>query len=398
MLCIYYPKPNRNGLRAITASLLQKNPDYEIKFITKNLQWELAKLFKKHKKIILAISFFSTQAKEIFKIVKDLKNTYGDKLIIIGGGPHASALPENTLRRGFDYIIKGEGEISFPKLIEKLKKGEEIKEKIIQGEKVQNLDDFYPFVKKYGKYGAIEITRGCPWGCKFCQTTYLFGRDVRHRSIEKICDLVCDLLAVGITDIRFITPNALSYGTDGFKADYNMLYEFLKSVRDVVKRRGRIFFGNFPSEVRPDFLTEDIALLLKEFVDNQYLIIGAQTGSDSLLEKIGRGHTVSDVYTAVQNALKAGFTPHVDFMFGLPGETQADRRKTVRVMEELSGMGARIHAHTFMPLPGTPFQNAKLNPIDNETKSALGRLAGQGVLYGQWQTQEKLAHILKSLY
>ena len=61
-------------------------------------------------------------------------------------------------------------------------------------------------------------------------------------------------------------------------------------------------------------------------------------------------------------------------------------------------MGGIIHAHTFMPLPGTPFQDANLNPIDKETKRALSKFAGYGALYGQWETQEKLAHTLKSLY
>ncbi len=44
----------------------------------------------------------------------------------------------------------------------------------------------------------------------------------------------------------------------------------------------------------------------------------------------------------------------VDFIFGLPGETPADRELTLAAIQRLTEMGATINSHFFMPLPGAP--------------------------------------------
>ena len=81
-----------------------------------------------------------------------------------------------------------------------------------------NLDIYPPFPVKYNKFGAIEITRGCSYLCYFCQTPYIAGTTPRHRSIESICKYVQIMNDKNLTDIRFITPNAFSYGSKDGKS------------------------------------------------------------------------------------------------------------------------------------------------------------------------------------
>jgi radical SAM superfamily enzyme YgiQ (UPF0313 family) len=93
------------------------------------------------------------------------------------------------------------------------------------------------------------------------------------------------------------------------------------------------------------------------------------------------------VVRAVGLAREAGFTPSVDFIVGLPGETEDDRAASRALMERLAAEGARIHAHAFLPLPGTPWRRAPAGAFDAETAALVERLASRGLAYGQWKRQ-----------
>ena len=60
-------------------------------------------------------------------------------------------------------------------------------------------------------------------------------------------------------------------------------------------------------------------------------------------------------------------------------------------MKNLTDMGARIHAHTFMPLPKTPFANMPIKIFTPTFKKQIEILNRKGNLYGDWKKQEKLA-------
>lgn len=76
-----------------------------------------------------------------------------------------------------------------------------------------------------------------------------------------------------------------------------------------------------------------------------------------------RGHSVEDIYNAVELTIKNNLEINVDFIFGLPGEKPEDISLTIKMMKELAAKGARIHAHTFIPLPQTPFSQKPVTKI-----------------------------------
>ena len=88
---------------------------------------------------------------------------------------------------------------------------------------------------------------------------------------------------------------------------------------------------------------------------------------------------------------KAGLKVSVDFIFGLPGEIDEDISSTLKVIMDLNKLGARIHAHTFIPLPQTPFKNEKAGKINPALKKEINNLCSNGIIYGEWQKQEKTA-------
>ncbi len=415
-LIFYYNRLNKNSFNSLTGAL-ETEPDFDnLKIYFPETKNELIalpqKIIKDYNKIVIGASFFTTQLWEINEIIKKLRKRYGNKIFCLAGGPHPTGDSQTTLEMGFDLIIRGEGEETLIKLLQKLDENEDytkiegigfINNKGKYSENPNrafvNLNNYPPFGIRHNKFGPIEISRGCPFCCYFCQTPYLFGNQQRHRSIENICKYVQILKEKGIRDIRFIASDAFSYGSpDGKELNLKALEELLKNVKKIVKPKGRIFLGSFPSEVRPEHVTEETINLVSEYTDNDNLIIGAQSGSQRVLDFCHRGHTVQDIYNAVILTIKAGLKANVDFIFGLPGETKEDVELTLKVIQDLIKIKAKIHAHTFMPLPQTPFAKMPAGKIDKSIYLMLKKLAPQKVVYGSWEKQVRLARKIENYF
>jgi radical SAM superfamily enzyme YgiQ (UPF0313 family) len=187
--------------------------------------------------------------------------------------------------------------------------------------------------------------------------------------------------------VRFVSPTSLSYGSADTTVNLAAVEDLLAAVRAELPADGKLYFGTFPSEVRPEHVTPEALAVLKRYVDNDNLVIGGQSGSQRVLDESRRGHGVEDIERAVRLAIAGGFRPNVDFLLGLPGEAPEDRRASLRLAERLVALGARIHGHAFMPLPGTPWARAAPEPIEADVAHEMARMESRGALYGQWRHQ-----------
>lgn len=394
---------NRYSINALLGALETKKLLNNFEIIFFNSIQDLNISFKSS--VIFCFSFCSFNIFEIYKIVSTLKTKYKNS-IFLAGGPHPSGDIYGSLCFGFDFVFVGESEESFCLFLDNFLNGNELKStpgvaylekenvKINKNKKYVDLNQYFPFSKSLMRFGPLEITRGCPFACKYCQTSFLFGTKVRHRSILTILEWIKFFKSINLTDIRFITPNALAYGSrNGREVNIEAIEELLTKIREILPY-GRIFFGSFPSEVRPEQLSEKIMRLLAKKIDNKNLVIGAQTGSERMLRSMGRQHTLDDVRSAVRLAVKYNFIPCVDFIFGLPGETKEDEQDTILFMQELTQLGARVHAHTFIPLPGTPWEDKSPGKISIDVRRAITRLISNGKAFGNWERQETEAEKL----
>jgi B12-binding domain/radical SAM domain protein len=314
---------------------------------------------------------------------------------------HATAEPLATLQSGFDLVAVGEGEHTLVTIVDAIANGRDPRElpgtahldaksgRLVShgpGERLP-LDTYPPFNARYRKWNAIEITRGCVYACSFCQTPYMFKARFRHRSVADVRQHIDAMRECGSRFVRFLTPTSLSYGSPDTTPDLDAVDALLASVREGAGPEAKIFFGTFPSEIRPEHITLRALEVIARWADNRTIVIGGQSGSDRILETTRRGHTVDDVIRAVELSVRAGFRPDVDFLLGLPGEEEADRIASMTLAERLVAMGARIHSHAFMPLPGTPLRDATPSTIEPETMLAMARLESKGKAYGQWRRQ-----------
>jgi B12-binding domain/radical SAM domain protein len=356
---------------------------------------------------LVAWSFYSPEVPVVADELARFRAGCPERVTHLVGGVHASAEPAATLAMGFDLLVAGEGEEPFVRLVAALRDGDRLDDvpglvgvgpggALVRNEPAPRrpLGRFPAFPLRAGRFNPIEITRGCVYACSFCQTPSMFKARFRHRPVEDVRRHAAAMLATGRRDVRFLTPTSLSYGSDDESVRLDAVEELLAAVRSVAGTRGRVFFGTFPSEVRPEHVTVEALRLIRRYCDNDNLVIGAQSGSEAVLARTNRGHGVAVVEDAVRIAVAEGFLPNVDLLFGLPDETADDVAATVALAERLAALGARVHGHTFMPLPGTALRDAAPGRIDADTNRALDRLASQGAAYGSWRRQEQTAAAL----
>ncbi|MFW9924279.1 MAG: TIGR04013 family B12-binding domain/radical SAM domain-containing protein [Candidatus Thorarchaeota archaeon] len=353
--------------------------------------------------IIIGLSMHTFQLQENVEIINQLnQHPLREKITIIVGGPHPSARPEDLLKIGADFVVIGEGERTFPELIITLVnnlpignlKGIAYKEeneiiKLPPNNPI-DLNDYPPFAPRHRMYSALEITRGCSYNCKYCQTPKLFGHNVRYRTPDQIIKWGKFLLSKRANwDFRFITPNAFGYySKKSSQPNILKIEELLHGLSHLeAKNRKRIFFGTFPSEVRPESITQETLELTRKYCDNTNLTLGAQSGSPEILKQINRGHTVEQVLEAVDLAKRNGFTLNIDFIIGYPEETEGDQFLTLELCKKLLKKNCKLHMHYLIPLPGTEYENTTPSAIHPEILKILRKWSNNGKIFGSWQHQ-----------
>jgi B12-binding domain/radical SAM domain protein len=396
-LIFYYHRLNTFSFNALAAAL-DRSPVARLPIALptspEQLQAILSNILEQRRRAIVALSIMTCQFEEMQRHIQWMRKQFGSRVVILAGGPHASACARDTLESGVDIVFRGEAEISFPIAVDRIARQEGYqgipgiayfrnKELLaLPQPNSVDLDGLYSFSPGRGMFGPIEMTRGCPFACRYCQTSYIFGRSLRHRSIENIARQAAALRSGNRQVVRLLSPNAFSYGSaDGKSLNLAALRELLSALHETVSPKGRVLFAHFPSEARPEHVTPETLELLREFADNDEIVIGAQSGSQRVLDICHRSHSVDHVLTAVTLARKYGYKIIVDFIYGLPGESEEDMRQSLKAMEEVVRLGGRIHAHLFAPLPQTPFANEAPGQVHPDIVNALEKLKSRQGVY-----------------
>jgi len=408
VLAFILNKHNLNSVAALTGALEvdPRTRDLALHFLWQDerLLPRLHSLLSHEERLVVALSFTTAHlpaSKEVLAALRSL----APAPFVVAGGPHPSARPAQVLHLGADAVVIGEGEVALPALLERVLGGATpaglpgvavlaADGSLQRGPRPRpvDLDVYPPLGVAHRRFGPLEITRGCPSACTFCQTSFLFGGRMRHRSVERLVAWVRRAMERGYSYVRFVTPNAFAYQSEdnGRTVNLEAIEQLLREMAALVGRE-RLYFGTFPSEVGPETVSPTAVALVRRYCGNDSLIFGAQSGSDRLLRALHRNHTVDDVYRAAEAIAAAGLTPIVDLIFGLPGEEPEDVVATLRLMEDMVALGAVLHTHTFMPLPGTPLEGAPPGRVDPALHPLLDHLASQGHQIGHWRQQEEIA-------
>jgi radical SAM family uncharacterized protein len=215
------------------------------------------------------------------------------------------------------------------------------------------LRSIVPFAKAVHERVSVEIMRGCPGRCRFCQATFC-RRPVRHRSVNKIIDIAKDCYeATG-----FDTVSLLSLST----ADYPKLEELVAGLQ-------ASFRDKYVGLSLPSLRVEQSAIMgLAESLSSvrkSGLTIAVEAASENLRQIINKPLKEEDFFAVAEAAYRAGWQKlKLYFMVGLPGETEEDIRQIVRLSFELAKLRKKVDGKTgqinitvswLVPKPHTPF-------------------------------------------
>ncbi|MBN2366813.1 MAG: TIGR04013 family B12-binding domain/radical SAM domain-containing protein [Calditrichaeota bacterium] len=350
----------------------------------------LRKFVLEHKSGLIFYSFMTPHLPQIYREISSIKRNENRNLKLVAGGPHTTGDPLSSLKAGFDYAYSGAAESGLVQFLQDyLENRLPHIPAVYQASEFTDLDRSFPISKIFPISPPLEISRGCYWNCRFCQTSC---RKTLHRSLNSVRKIYNTLKQRGHNRrINFICPSAFEYGAaDARHPEPGAIEELLKFCR--AEGTSHLEFGIFPSETRPDTFSEEMVDLISRHCTNRKLTVGMQSGSDRLLKSIRRGHTVKNVENACRIASRSKLQPHADIILGFPGETSDDRKLTLRVIQKLvKNYGARIHLHYFIPLSGTDMSEDYPVELDYRTIDRLRELERDGVCTGWWQDGRKLS-------
>ncbi len=218
-----------------------------------------------------------------------------------------------------------------------------------------------PFVQAVHERVSVEIMRGCPGRCRFCQASFC-RRPVRYRSIE------------GIIDIAKACYHSTGYDTVSLlslsSADYPELEKLIGGLDAYFQDK---HVGLSLPSLRVDKQLKLLPELLRS-VRKGGLTIAVEAASEKLRLVINKPLKDVDLFAAVEAAYRAGWQKFkLYFMVGLPGETPDDVKRIVQLSYELARLRKKIDNRTgqinitvswFVPKPHTPFGWLGQKPVD----------------------------------
>jgi radical SAM superfamily enzyme YgiQ (UPF0313 family) len=286
---------------------------------------------------------------------------------IVLGGPEVTHHADQFLAHGADVVVIGEGEETMYALVQAWSSGTPLDAvagivfrapdgtpvRTAPRSLLRSLDelpvprreaiDLAPYLQAWrDRHGqnavSVSTMRGCPYSCRWCSRA-VYGESYRRRSPRLVADEI-ELVS------RRYHPDALWFVDDVFTINHRWLEELTVEL----ERRGL----RIPYEciTRADRLNERAVALLKR--SGCFRVwIGAESGSQKILDAMDRRVTVEQVRTTIQMAKRAGIETGTFIMIGYPGETEADIDATIEHLKQADPDQFTITVA--YPIKGTPY-------------------------------------------
>jgi radical SAM superfamily enzyme YgiQ (UPF0313 family) len=232
-----------------------------------------------------------------------------------------------------------------------------------------DLEPYREMWLKHAGYFSMNMgtTRGCPFKCNWCAKP-IYGNRYNSRSPENVVrELVFLKKKFGFDHIWFCDD------IFGLKPGW------VKEFADLIQKSGLVF--KFKMQGRVDLLLQENAIrdLQKAGCDNIWM--GAESGSQRILDAMDKGTTVQQIYEATRLLKKCGIKPSFFIQFGYLTETKEDIRKTITMINEL--LPYEIGISVSYPLPGTVFYEKVKSQLVNKTN---------------WKDSDELALMFSNTY
>ena len=297
----------------------------------------------------------------------------GRHMIIAVAGCVAQAEGKEIIRRAgaVDLVVGSQNYHRLPDMIARAQGGE----KVVDTEfPVEDKFDVLAAprrdaITKRGISAFVTVQEGCDKFCTFCVVPYTRGAEV-SRPVEKIVAEVARLTEAGVREVTLIGQNVNAYhglGADGRPSTLGQLLRRLADVPGVLRLR---YTTSHPRDMDGDLVAAHGEL--PELMPCVHLPV--QSGSDRILAAMSRKHTRRDYLDVIARlrARRADLAFTSDFIVGFPGETDADFRQTLTLVDEVGFAGA--YSFVYSARPGTPAAEMDDQVPPEEKSDRLQRL------------------------
>jgi anaerobic magnesium-protoporphyrin IX monomethyl ester cyclase len=347
------------------AAVLEKNK-YEVDVIdcqALRLSYDDFKIeLSKRQPDIVGMTSTTLTYKSALRIAKIAKEVH-PKCLTVLGGVHVTFWDDKALQEcpDLDVVVRKEGENTILELVQKLETGKSFSGVLgityrKDGKIVKNADrpyiedlDSLPFpahhlwpLERLRKYGNIIFplmtSRGCIFWCEFCSAVRMFGRRFRMRSPKNVVD-----------ELEYLHN---TYGADNFTF-YDDTFTInqprtAEICKEIINRKLKI---QWDCETRVDMVTKELLLTMREA--GCYAIwYGVESGSQRIIDAMGKGFSLKQVMRAFKWAKEAGLMVVAGTILGSPGETKETAWETIKFVERLNPDDVGFYIAT--PYPGTP--------------------------------------------
>jgi len=347
-------------LGLLTATLKDR---YEVNILDANFDDldfnEVEDRIARYEPDVIGISCMSLEYDESFKKLASIAKSACPETKVVVGGVYPTILPRRLIAdRNIDYVVLGEGEYRFRKLLEYLEnKNFPLEEMdglayrtgngiVIQkvNNHIDNLDelplpcydnlDYFAYASKANKfsyynyprrfpYASTVTSRGCPFRCTFCSTRAICGPKIRYRSADSVLREIDWLVEkYGLKEMLFLDDNL-----------YLDRKRMKKILLGLIDRKYDLEWKSI--NAAPYALNNEILELMRESGCYQ-ISLALESGTEEGLRLMKKPYKdPSRVKPIVEKARALGFELGAMFVIGFPGETWEQIRRTIRFAEEL---------------------------------------------------------------
>ncbi|MBM7615508.1 B12-binding domain-containing radical SAM protein [Alkaliphilus hydrothermalis] len=351
------------GMISIASTLLMHG--YEVKildfFVEEISINQFIDILNEFQPEVIGFSVYTRTTKFMEKIIKIIKQIkYNAKIIV--GGPHPTFQSKEMLDQyPIDFVIRGEGEFTFIKLLEYLNYPDQYsidnikgisyrcEERVVENADtgyIQNLDALplqaIDLIKreKYSSPFTISTSRGCPGDCVYCASRAMSGHKYRKKTAENIIGEILYLR-------KKLDTNKFIILDDTFTADEERLNNFINYLIKIDES------FTYRIESRGDVLTESMLHSLKDS-GCKVVHTGIESGSQEVLNKIGKKINLDESLGLVRYGKDIGLHMVCSFIIGHYSDSHETIEATLELMQDLKKNNIEVSISMCTPFPGTP--------------------------------------------
>jgi anaerobic magnesium-protoporphyrin IX monomethyl ester cyclase len=378
--------------------------DEQIELLTENRIQEIINEFYPE---IIGFTCTTPGMARAHEIAADIKRI-NPEIKVVMGNIHPTVLPEETLKDpNVDLVVRGEGEFTFLEYLQALESAGDITKidgishrlngsfyHTVNRQYQKDLDVFPPvnwkLLTDFNDNYTIEwilTSRGCPYKCVFCSARSVSGFKYRFNSPQRVIEEV-DVV------VRDYGMKFFSFADDNFVVRKDRTREICR----LLIERGYHKETKWLCQTRADAVNEPLLELMRE-AGCEYISFGIETGTQRLLDLIGKSLKMEAIENAVNMAHRVGIKTRGSFMLGLPTETREDSLATIDFALSLPLDIAKFNLA--VPYPGTELLNMAiaegLHITDDwsNINTAAGLSNTQAFYIPKGRTMEELAKLQK---